>query len=64
MPYRTRLEDACQEIEDAQETVAKAQAAYSRGGSCDAVNRANRSLADAHSRYREVSGGRVHRDDR
>jgi hypothetical protein len=63
MPYRTRLEGACEEIENAQEAVAKAQAAFSRGGSCDAVNRANRSLADAHSRYREVSGGRVP-DDR
>lgn len=64
MPYRIRLEGACEEIENAEEAVATAQAAYSRGGSCETVNRANRSLADAHSRYREVSGGRVHRDDR
>ena len=63
MPYRTRLEGACQEIEDAQEAVAKATTAYRRGGSCEAVNRANDRLAYAHCRYRETSGGNV-TDDR
>jgi len=63
MPYRTRLESACEEIENAQEAVAKAQAAYSRGGSCETVNRANDRLAYAHCRYRETSGGNIP-DDR
>ena len=63
MPYKTRLESACEKIEAAQEDVAKATMAYRRGGSCDAVNRANKQLAQAHCQYREVSGGNVP-DDR
>ena len=63
MPYRTRLEGACEEIEAAQEDVSKATTAYRRGGSCDQVVKANDRLAYAHCRYREVSGGNVP-DDR
>ena len=59
MTYRTRLEDACSEIEAAQIAVAKAAESYSRGGSLNALNKANRALADAHASYRETSGGRV-----
>ena len=66
MPYKTRLETACEEIENAQEAVAAAQTAYSRGGSPDGVNRAARALADAHLNYQQVSGGRgrLPQDDR
>lgn len=63
MAYRSKIEEACQEIESAREAVTGATIAYQRGGKPDRVNEANRRLADAHDRYREVSGGRV-RDDR
>ena len=53
----SNLEKCAQEIQAAQLAGAKAQAAYSKGGSVDAVNRADRRLADAHAAYREVSGG-------
>jgi hypothetical protein len=48
------------EIEAARDVVAEAQLARGRGGSIEAVNRANRKLADAHDAYRECSAGRVH----
>jgi hypothetical protein len=63
MAYRSRLEQACQEINDAEEAVAKANLAYQRGGSLDAVVKADRRLADAHARNYEVASGRVP-DDR
>jgi len=47
---------AARKIIDAEAAVAQAQ---QRGGSVDEINRANRKLADAHSYYRECSGGRV-----
>jgi hypothetical protein len=49
-----------QDIEAGRRAVAEAQLAYRRGGSIEAVNRANRKLADAHDVYRECSAGRVH----
>jgi hypothetical protein len=61
--YRSTMDRYVEEIEDAREAVAKAQKAYERGGSCDAVNKANRALADAHFRARECSAGNV-RDER
>lgn len=53
----------CTRVEAAQMKVAKAMQAHSRGGSCEAVNKANAELADAHYRRREWSGSRV-TDDR
>ena len=50
-------------ISEAQAAVAKATNAHSRGGSLDAVNRANAKLADAHCRYTEWVSGNVP-DDR
>jgi hypothetical protein len=47
------------DIEDARAKVAEAQLQYSRGGSVDAVNRANRQLADAHEAYDSCTDGRV-----
>jgi hypothetical protein len=63
MAHRSRLEAACEVIEDAERAVQKAQIDYRHGASCDVVVKANAKLADAHARYREVSGGNV-RDDR
>lgn len=63
MPYEYKHERADREIEAARTAVAKAQQAYSRGGSVDTVNRAVKRLADAHCKRREVTGGRVP-DDR
>jgi hypothetical protein len=48
------------DIEDAREKVAKAQLEYSRGGSLDKLNLANRKLADCHAAYRECTGGKPH----
>lgn len=59
-----RLGRSAEAIADAEDAVQEAQRAYSAGrGSCEAVNRANRKLADAWNDYREVSGGNV-RDTR
>jgi len=59
MTYRSKGDDFTKAIEDAREAVAKALLAYSRGGSVDGVNKANRALADAHCRWRECYGGNV-----
>jgi hypothetical protein len=58
-----QIDKACQEIDDARKAVADATAAYRKGGSLDAVNRADRRLANANDRWREVVGGVVP-DDR
>jgi hypothetical protein len=47
------------DIEAARDAVAKAQLAYSRGGSPEAVVKAERNLHRAHIRYQECSGGIV-----
>ena len=53
-------ERAAAEIEAARAAVTEAQRNYSRGrGSCEAVVRADRRLADAHCSYRELVGGNV-----
>ena len=57
--FKSKLTDYAIAIEDAREKVAEAAQKYSRGGSLDALNKANRELADAHDRFRECSGGRV-----
>jgi hypothetical protein len=53
------LVDCGKAVEAARERVAEARQAYSKGGSVNAVNEANRALADAHCAYRECSGGNV-----
>jgi hypothetical protein len=57
------LKDISKAVEAARSGVARAQAAYSRGGSPDALNKANRALADCYARSREIFDGRPH-DDR
>jgi hypothetical protein len=57
--YASRQVRACAAIEAAQEAVEKAQNDYRKGGSPNAVNTANRALAEAHERWREVVGGNV-----
>jgi hypothetical protein len=57
------LKSAAQAVENARSAAASAQVAYSRGGSPDALNKANRALADCYAREREISGGNLH-DDR
>jgi hypothetical protein len=61
--YRTKLDDYQLNIEKARARVEEMQIAYSKGGSLNALNKANRELADAEERYRECYGLRV-RDDR
>ncbi|MCP3382853.1 hypothetical protein NLM31_21025 [Bradyrhizobium sp. CCGUVB4N] len=63
MMFWTDLDRAYDEVHDARAAVDKAQRDYSKGGSANAVNSANRRLADAHDRLREINGGRV-RDTR
>jgi hypothetical protein len=55
-----RWQEACEEIDKAQRAVERAQDAYSKGGSLDALNAAYRRLADSHADYREVEDGRPH----
>ena len=59
MTYRSELDGYTRAIEEARVAVAKAQQAYSRGGSVEAVNKANRRLADAHAEWRECAELRV-----
>lgn len=48
------------DIEAARAGVARAYQAHSKGtGTIEQWNKANRALADAHDRFREVSGNRV-----
>lgn len=64
MVYRSDYDSYLREVEEARRAVAKATEAYSKGGSCDAVNKANRRLADAHASARECYGLRVPLPDR
>jgi hypothetical protein len=59
MVYKTDGDAYAQAIEDARKAVEKAHQAYARGGSLDAVNKANRALAGAHDRADECAGLRV-----
>jgi hypothetical protein len=57
MAYTSQAQDCAQKIIAAQGDVARADLAYRRGGSLDALNAANRKLADAHdARYRYIGG--------
>jgi len=55
--YTSRAEDAAEKIKQAEIAVEKADAAYRKGGSLDALNAANRRLADAHDDLSVVTGG-------
>jgi hypothetical protein len=57
--YRGYLDKYQIAIEDARQQVERAAQEYSRGGSLQNLNRANRELADCHDRYRECYGLRV-----
>lgn len=63
MPIKSTNEVYANAVFNAQRDVSRAMTAHSQGGSIDAVNRANRALAEAHCRYQEASGGDVP-DDR
>jgi hypothetical protein len=63
MAYKTEIDRCADEIEKAREQVKASMIAYSKGGSIDALNKANRALADAHqASWRHASG--IARDDR
>ena len=49
--------DCATKIKAAQADVAKADLAYRKGGSLDALNKANAALADAHNALYEADGG-------
>ncbi len=57
--YTSRAEDAAEKIKQAEIAVEQAQMAYRKNGNVDAVNKANRALADAHDDLYTVKGGRV-----
>jgi hypothetical protein len=63
MAYQGEETKHCERIEKAKAQVAKAQLAYQRGGSLDAVNKASAQLADAKYRAYEHSAGMIP-DDR
>ena len=63
MGYEGEESKHCASVEAAKRAVAKAQLAYQRGGSLDAVVKANADLADADYRMYEHSAGMVP-DDR
>jgi len=57
-PYDWPQLRAAAGVLSAEQDVADAQIAVSKGGSIDAYNRANSRLANAHCAYREISDGR------
>lgn len=63
MLWWTDLDQAYDDVHSARAAVDKAYGEYSRGKGVDGLNKANTRLADAHSRLREITGGRV-RDTR
>ena len=56
----TELVKHGRDIEAARDAVERARQAYSRGGSPNAVVKAERALANAHLRYQECRAGVVH----
>jgi hypothetical protein len=54
-----RAAAACREIQAATEQVEKAMVDYRKGGSVQAVNRANDRLAKAHRAAYDISSGRI-----
>ena len=61
--YTSRAQDCANAIKQAQAGVARADLNYRKGGSLDALNAANRRLADAHDALHCADGGTVP-DDR
>jgi|tagenome__1003787_1003787.scaffolds.fasta_scaffold20042448_1 hypothetical protein len=61
--YSSRAQDCAAKIKQAQADVMKADAAYRKGGSVNALNAANRALADAHNGLYVANAGRIP-DDR
>jgi hypothetical protein len=59
MTYTSRAQDCAQRIKEAQIVVAKTELAYRKGGSPDALNRANAKLAAAHNDLYVASAGLV-----
>jgi hypothetical protein len=57
--YTSKAQDAAQKIKEAQSGVDSADQAYRRGGSLNALNKANRALADAHNDLYEADAGVV-----
>jgi hypothetical protein len=57
--YTSKAQDAAQKIKEAQIGVENADHAYRRGGSLNALNKANRALADAHDALYEADAGVV-----
>jgi hypothetical protein len=62
MAYSVGGEKLSEEVVAARTAVARAETAYSRGGSVNAVNKANARLAAAHDRLREFTGLRIPSD--
>jgi hypothetical protein len=56
----TDTDRAMAKIKEARAAVDSADASYRRGGSLNALNNANRKLADAHQYLYECDGGVVH----
>jgi hypothetical protein len=56
----SRAQDCAEKIKQAQIAVENADTAYRKGGSLDALNKANRTLADANNYLYECDGGVVH----
>ncbi|MGM4870669.1 hypothetical protein AB7645_05510 [Bradyrhizobium sp. 956_D2_N1_5] len=59
MMFWTDLDRAYDDVHSARAAVDKAQRDYSKGGSVNAVNTAEKRLADSYDRLREINGGRV-----
>jgi hypothetical protein len=57
--YNSAAQDCAANIKAASADVAKADAAYRKGGSLDALNAANRKLADAHQDLYVADGGTI-----
>jgi hypothetical protein len=55
--FTSRAQDCAAQIKAAQDEVEKATWDYRRGGSVDAVNKANRKLADAHDALYTADSG-------
>ena len=61
--YTSQAQDAAQKIKQATLEVERADQAYRRGGSLDALNKANAALAAAHNDLYVADGGTMP-DDR
>lgn len=57
--YTSRAQDRAHAIKQAQADVARADLNYRKGGSLDALNAANRRLAEAHQDLYCADGGTV-----